>query len=104
MKSSILLASQPDHVVPCCCPSVQRISQWSWQPYLLVSKAPASAGFQSPGEGHPQIAKIVLIYVGIMVEVVGDIGSYFLLRSYIRYPPERISERLACLSLIILRR
>jgi hypothetical protein len=30
--------------------------------------AAISAGFKSPGEGHLQIAKVVLIYVGIMIE------------------------------------
>jgi hypothetical protein len=48
------------------------------------------------------ITKIVLIYLGILIEVIGDVGSFFFLRTHIRYAPERISERLACLSLIIL--
>jgi low temperature requirement protein LtrA len=67
-----------------------------------MTLAAISAGLKDSGNGQLRAAKIVLLYVGIIVEVVGDIGSYLFIRSYIRYPPERISERLACLSLIIL--
>ncbi len=63
--------------------------------------AAISAGLEGSGQ---EVAKVVLIYVGILIEVVGNFGSYFFLRSYIRFQPERISERLACLSLIILGR
>ena len=66
---------------------------------MVLAVISATLGGRSTAVG---ITKITLIYLGILIEVVGDVGSFFFLRSHIRYEPRRISERLACLSLIIL--
>jgi hypothetical protein len=68
-----------------------------------VSMVLAIVAASLPGNStEASITKIVLIYLGILIEVIGDVGSFFFLRAHISYAPERISERLACLSLIIL--
>jgi hypothetical protein len=76
-------------VLPCCVTTIS----------MILASLSAGLGGTSHAE---KVVKVVLLYLGILIEVIGDIGSFFFLSTHIRYAPDRMSERLACLSLIIL--
>lgn len=70
---------------------------------LLLSVVLASISAALTGNSRSvQAARIALIYTAIVVEFWGEVATFLWLHSNIRYPPGRISERLACLTLIIL--
>ncbi len=70
-------------------------------PFLSMVLAGVAASRTSAGPSDRPL-KIALLYAGVFTEVLSELGVALWARDHTRHAPERMSERMALLTLIIL--